>query len=471
MLTTLINTTILFEIAIVLLSILSLAAARLRLPAAGACFQSFQRGLGSNKAIFAILLLGTISGVGFRMYLSYLAPGDILQNTISAREFVRGRSLYPGDLNDLVLAELRDHPPTEPLSSHLPRLKHLQTDQFAVSRLNMVNAHPPLFSLLMVPVMAVVGVYGPAIVVNLVILILYGNVLLKMADVLFPQIDRSWRRVFIVLGFGWQPVIASVRHASQSLLISSLIILCWYLIRMKRDMLGGAILGFAISLKLYPAVLLLYLILKRWRVFLAAMMVTLVLGVLAWLCVGGQDISRFAAAERVVIGTFGVSRANISLFSVILGAMAMSPTSTGASAVLLATSVLLGAGSVWVTRMKVRNRADNMDYLDFDFAVATCLMCLVSPIVWSHYLSVMILPLAVIAKHGVAWAQDGVEKISFLLLAIVLSLPDPPLLTLSGTLQAVLGRELSWFVSPRTLAVVSAMVWLAALKLRPKNAD
>jgi hypothetical protein len=167
MITTLINTTVLFGLLVTVLSILSLIAKRLQLSGATEVLRSFQRGLGSSKAVLAILSLGAILGIGSRLYLSYLAPGDILQNTLSAREFSSGRSIYPDDLNNLVLRELRNHPPAEPLSDHLSRLKSLQTDQFAVSRLSMVNAHPPLFTLLMVPVVGACGIWFPAINVSL----------------------------------------------------------------------------------------------------------------------------------------------------------------------------------------------------------------------------------------------------------------------------------------------------------------
>jgi Glycosyltransferase family 87 len=471
MLTTLVNPTILFLLAVTLLSILSLLAARFGLAAAGVRLQAIQRGLVASRAVLSVLALGAILGIGSRMYLSYLAPGDILQNTISAQEFAHGRSLYPSDLNDLVLAELRDHPPAEPLSSQIPRLKNLQTQQFEVSRLNVVNAHPPLFSLLMVPLVAVCGIYFPAIVVNLALLCLYGYVLYHLLSALFPGLSSFCRTLLMVLGFGWAPVFASIRHASQSLLIGSLVMLCWWLIREGRDGLGGAILGLAVNLKVYPATVFLYLILKRWRAFIAASAATLALAVFAWLCVGGRDIARFAATTKTVVATFGSSRINTSPFAVIIGALDISVSSKAANVVLIVIGAAFVFSAAWILHAGPGSRGAGARNSDLDFAIATCLMCLISPIVWTHYYSVLILPLAVIAKHGVSWTQDGAPKVVFLLLVLVLSLPDPPVLAFSAMLQTGLGRTLSWLLSPRTLAVLSVTIWLAVLKLRPGRAD
>jgi len=246
----------------------------------------------SSKWTCAVLMVAAALAVGSRAYLSYLAPGDILQNSISAREFALGHSLYPSKLNELVLADLHDHPPAEPLSNHVARLKNLQRDQFAVSGLNIVDAHPPLFSLLLVPVVQVVGVYFPAILVNAVALVLYGYVVHQLATTLFPHLNHRWQLLLFALSLGWQPVLASVRHASQSLIIGSLVVLCWMLIRRHRDILGGAALGVATVLKVYPAVLLAYLIFRRRGAFAAAAAVIALLGAAVWMCVGVSDLYR-----------------------------------------------------------------------------------------------------------------------------------------------------------------------------------
>src|SRR5947208_1034104 len=255
--TTFINPTAVFLLCIITLGSFTLFFKRIvYLKSNWMASRALMLKFASSNATCAVLMVAAALAVGSRAYLSYLAPGDILQNTISARDFALGHSLYPSNLNELILADLHDHPPAEPLINHLARLKNLQRDQFAVSRLNMVNAHPPLFSLLLIPVVQVVGVYFPAILVNAVALVLYGYVAHQLATTLFPDLNHRWQPLLLTLSLGWQPVLASVRHASQSLIIASLVMRCWMLIRHHRDILGGAPLGVATVLKVYPAVLL-----------------------------------------------------------------------------------------------------------------------------------------------------------------------------------------------------------------------
>ncbi len=418
-----------------------------------------------SKWTCAVLMVAAALAVGSRAYLSYLAPGDILQNTISAREFALGHSLYPSKLNELVLADLHDHPPAEPLSNHVARLKNLQRDQFAVSRLNMVNAHPPLFSLLLVPVVQVVGIYFPTILVNAVALVLYGYVVHQLATTLFPHLNHRWQLLLLALSLGWQPVLASVRHASQSLIIGSLAVLCWMLIRRHRDILGGAALGVATVLKVYPAVLLAYLIFRRRSAFAAAAAVIALLGAAVWMCIGVSDLYRFAATARTVTETFGEARNNLSLFSLVFGAARLSPSPAMAAAFLMFLGFTFSVGVALLT--KAGQSMDALEAYDLEFAIVACGICLLSPIVWAHYYSVLLLPIAVLARQAFAWPEMGLASIGFLILVLVFSLPDQPFLAFSSLLQSQFGRPFGWVLgSLQTMAVLVLMSWLVMLRIR-----
>jgi hypothetical protein len=99
-------------------------------------------------------------------------------------------------------------------------------------------------------------------------------------------------------------------------------------------------------------------------------------------------------------------------------------------------------------------------------------MSLISPIVWPHYFSVMLLPLALIAKYGAEWSQDGIKKIGFLVLVLVLSLPDQPLAAVSHALRSQFGDQLGWFLgSFQTFALLGVMVWLVTIRTRPAIGD
>src|SRR5207302_4114609 len=79
----------------------------------------------SSPWLILCLVGGTLLGVGSRLYLCYVAPADILQDTLSAREFLNGASLYPHNLH---VQEILTHdPPEVPLGDRIPYLKSLQS--------------------------------------------------------------------------------------------------------------------------------------------------------------------------------------------------------------------------------------------------------------------------------------------------------------------------------------------------------
>jgi hypothetical protein len=310
------------------------------------------------------------------------------------------------------------------------------------------------------------------VIINLTALILYGYALYQLIGALFSPPRHAWWLTLMVLGLGWQPVLASLRHANLSLIISSLVLLCWYFMRRGREALGGVILGLAISLKIHPCILLVYLIGKRWRAFAAAVITTAFFAVVAWLCVGSQDVLRFVATTRFLTKTFGRSRDNASVFSVIFGVTHLDESSIIGTVILGGVAVLFVIFAMWAINSKAQRGSSPAEREDTNFAIAICLMSLISPIVWPHYFSVMLLPLALIAKYGAEWSQDGIKKIGFLVLVLVLSLPDQPLAAVSHALRSQFGDQLGWFLgSFQTFALLGVMVWLVTIRTRPAIGD
>ena len=465
LLTTLLNTTVLSVIFMIVVTSLSLLSKSLGKSAPTVVPSFAEWECAAHRLVLAILFCGVIFGIASRMYLSYLAPGDILSNTISAQEFVHGRPFYPTDLNLLVRNALSERPPREPLSDHLPRLKALQADQFAVSLLNLVNAHPPLFTVVIIPLVALFGIYIPALAVNTLALSLYWYVVVHLRTLLFPQLSPFLQTVFIALCLGWQPVLASIRHANQSLIVSSLILLCWYLLRKEKDLLSGFVLGLAIALKVYPCILLGYLIMRRFRAFAAAVVTTVALTLFVAIVVGVDGLSGFARTAGVITHTFGLARNNVSLLSVISGTLrVVDPSSALPMVVYILTALICVVGVTAVVYLSRSHITERVVQGDIEFALFSCLICLLSPIVWPHYFSLLLLPLAIIARHGVDWSRDRPEKLFFLLVVLVLSVPDQPLRTLADILQARLGQRLGWLVgSLQTFAILATVVWLLIL--------
>src|SRR5271165_3999919 len=52
--------------------------------------------------VVAFLAFGTLLTTAFAFYRGYVVPVDILQDIVSAQEFLAGRSLYPDDMTRLM---------------------------------------------------------------------------------------------------------------------------------------------------------------------------------------------------------------------------------------------------------------------------------------------------------------------------------------------------------------------------------
>ena len=110
---------------------------------------------------------------------------------------------------------------------------------------------------------------------------------------------------------------------------------------------------------------------------------------------------------------------------------------------------------------------DTLEAYDLEFAIVACGICLLSPIVWAHYYSVLLLPIAVLARQAFAWPEMGLASIGFLILVLVFSLPDQPFLAFSSLLQSQFGRPFGWVLgSLQTMAVLVLMSWLVMLRVR-----
>ena len=86
-------------------------------------------------------------------------------------------------------------------------------------------------------------------------------------------------------------------------------------------------------------------------------------------------------------------------------------------------------------------------------ALAATLMCLFSPVVWTHYFIILFLPFCIISRYSRWWESKGLSIAFFLLVASVDGAPVDKLSALAGT---------DTFYSLPTLGVLSIFGWLSA---------
>src|SRR5438105_1299712 len=82
----------------------------------------------------------------------------ITQHITSAQEFLRGRSLYPSNMEDLMRADFEEEPPPLSLGRWSPALAERERQEREdILQSDWKQAHPPLMSLAVAPLVATVG--------------------------------------------------------------------------------------------------------------------------------------------------------------------------------------------------------------------------------------------------------------------------------------------------------------------------
>src|SRR5205823_12293401 len=174
-------------------------------------------------------------------------PQDLFQDYVSARQLLAGQPLYPdlAPFYNEYLARVDGSPATWVIS---------------------VNAHPPASILLALPVAGlpypeaswIWEISGVVAYVTMWWLILDGVGLR-------PTSGRAWC-IVAVGALGYPALLTSLSSVSMSPYLSLLLVAVWYLYRRGRRGFAATLLAVAVSLKLYPALLLGVLLLRRdWR--------------------------------------------------------------------------------------------------------------------------------------------------------------------------------------------------------------
>jgi hypothetical protein len=199
---------------------------------------------------------------------------------------------------------------------------------------------------------------------------------------------RDWRLYAMVML--WQPVVYGWETANITLPMVLGVAVLWRY--RDRARLAGALLALLISVKLFLVPLAVWLIATRRYTALAwAAGITAVLNALAWPLIGLGQLSQYLHVLHAF--TERAQRWGYSLISLLLHG-GVQETGAYALALLLAGAVLLGG-------VLAGRRED--DHRAMTTCLAACLIA--SPIVEVHYLSLLIIPLAVARPRlTIAWA-------------------------------------------------------------------
>ncbi|MCC7103633.1 MAG: DUF2029 domain-containing protein [Chloroflexi bacterium] len=323
-------------------------------------------------------------------------PQDLFQDYISARQLLARAPLYP------------------PLA---PFRAAYFSGSFGPMDYITVNAHPPLSILFTLPV-ALLPYSAASWTWEITGLLAYAAMcwLIFKGLALWPS-DARPRLLTLVGLLAFPAVVNSAVYVTLSPYVSLLLVGVWSCYRSGRRDAAAVLLGLAIALKIYPALMLgVFLLMRAWRTTVlsalaaaAIFLVTLpVLGIDAYrdyLGVGAQ-VSWWIGTEGnlSLAGFFGRLFVGGPYMAPVAELPWLAPALTGATC----GAVLLLA--VWAAPRTEARRLTSSPVERFDLLYATALiiLMLVNPLTWAHYLGAAILSWSVLfkrARAGVARAE------------------------------------------------------------------
>ena len=345
-----------------------------------------------------------------KLIVGFIAPCGAMQDTVASGELLAGRSAYPSDLRPVVKRVLTDNP----LPTTVSWLRGIQSSHLGCLNELQVNAHPPLVAVALEPVVAAMGYFRPILLfqaitlASLVLMIwLWANAL---GIILHP---RLWALFFLVL-LGSQPVLEGFRGAGLSALLAALVVTVWYLLRAERNGWAGIVLATAAGIKLFPIVACGSLLFGRMKTLLVAGVssIGILLGIV--LLQGSRIFDEYRATARLVVNYYNWLRDNYSLFANIR--YFLNGNERFLRPVVVVVYLLLGlvAGIVLYRLRKYR-----IICCDFGMAIAATMMCLLPPVVWTHYFILLFLPFGILSYYSRWWESKGSSVVFFLIVASV----------------------------------------------------
>jgi hypothetical protein len=263
-------------------------------------------------------------------------------------------------------------------------------------------------------------------------------------------LPRGWAFYATVLGVYWYPFAYCIGLGQSSLIIAALVVGGWYAERQGKNWFAGALFATATLMKLFPGLVLFYLLLqRRWR-GLATTVACLAIGAIGTAgLVGWDDLGAYA--EHSMPTDMQLYRGfvlNASLAGVVYRLVGpetelvrplVAAPRLAANLTFALDLAVLAASGVYVARLRETSRER-----DRAFALTSVAMLLISPLTWSHVFFVLIMPIGLLlADLRCRGWRDGLPVV--LLLIVLLGIPDVPI---ARTLAAAYAPDpIPWYVA------------------------
>jgi Glycosyltransferase family 87 len=413
-----------------------------------------QRFVLSTPILLVLILSGSFNLVT-ASYLGYEVPRDLLQDVESAKLWLQGRPAFPLNMTADIRDTLNHEPPPPSADRWIPGLSQIeQTSARRVQSEPWAQAHPASMTLLL-------ALFVPWLHVRLIQL-LFGFASLAALAGTIRLLSKGLNftpRLSAVLFWGlvgWFPFWVVIRNGQVGMILTFLMTLGWYLLRQERDLAAGISLGVATALKLFPALVLVYLLFRRRKAFWPGALAASTLLLLSFSLVGWHNTLDYFRVVHFVQSYYRDYKANLSLLSVFTG---IAPLARFAPVLAQISFVaLLGLLLYTITR---KSRDAGPATLDLEYAMFMALLPILSPVSWDHYLVILTLPLAVLISclcSSSVFPERRWWSLGFLFAAAVLAVPQPFSAWMAGVLR--LSRPIILLKLPvAAVFAIFALLW------------
>jgi hypothetical protein len=242
--------------------------------------------------------------------------------------------------------------------------------------------------------------------------------------------------------------------------IAFLYLLSWIFLRHRNDARAGICIGIAATLKLFPGLMIIMLLVaRRWPgLFFAIFTYGIVAGIMTW-TYGIESWQMFFAQQKPIADTWLGSLQNSSLSGLVTQILypfcdSIAYPSKEATVITTAGATALVTAAIWYSRSHI-NRALDIDAraIDLPFTLFALLSVFLNPWVWEHYYVFLIQPLFLIStllwitfrRAFRTWSDESTSSTHF---AVVTCLTGLSFASLAFILRA-LSREIwetNWYV-------------------------
>lgn len=389
--------------------------------------------LVTRRPVVYFLLLGGAVNLTLRLVAGYINPRDFVQDYVAATEFMAGRSMYPTDLPSIgARAVATEAFPGRALLEANPVFR----GEFShLSETAPANAHPPVVGVVLGIPADLLGLRGTYLLVALGLLLLVVwslKVILREYD-LTPT---RWQW-FAIIGLlaGWHPLNAAIRSAQPGILLLGLVVAGWAAIRTNRPMTAGVFIGLAACIQAFPLLLVGYLGVRRPFGFIASVVtIALVTTAIGFLTPAGTGAEWSATMAWIAPRFAGVTE-NISLAGLSVRIFSLLGQDADFRVIAIAWMALTAIAAT-IFLLPGRWIVKDVRELDTEFSLVVALMLLLSPLAWTRYLPLLILPIITILVRVRAPVGGKPSIVAMLIGAVLLSLPDGTAIWMSARLSA-----------------------------------